>query len=63
MGASGADIYFHDTYFMVAHFHYTLFPSAIIGMFAARTFWYPKMFGPMMNETLEKSPFWGMLIM
>ncbi len=35
LGASGADIYFHDTYFVVAHFHYTFFPSAIIGMFAA----------------------------
>ncbi len=32
LGASGADIYFHDTYFVVAHFHYTFFPSAIIGM-------------------------------
>jgi cytochrome c oxidase subunit I len=62
LGASGADIYFHDTYFVVAHFHYTFFPSAIIGMFAALTFWYPKMFGRVMNETLGKIHFWGTVI-
>ena len=62
LGASGADIYFHDTYFVVAHFHYTFFPSAMIGMFAGLTFWYPKMFGRMLNETLGKIHFWGTII-
>lgn len=62
LGASGADIYLHDTYFVLAHFHYTFFPIAIIGTFAALTYWFPKMFGRMMNETLGKIHFWGTVI-
>jgi len=62
LGASGADIYLHDTYFVLAHFHYTFFPIAIIGTFAGVSFWYPKMFGRMMNETLGKIHFWGTVI-
>ncbi len=62
LGASGADIYLHDTYFVLAHFHYTFFPIAIIGTFAGVTFWFPKMFGRMMNETLGKIHFWGTII-
>jgi cytochrome c oxidase subunit 1 len=62
LGASGADIYFHDTYFVLAHFHYTFFPIAIIGFYAGLTFWFPKMFGKMMNETLGKIHFWGTVI-
>ena len=62
LGASGADIYFHDTYFVVAHFHYTFVPIAIIGFFAGITFWFPKIFGKMLNETLGKIHFWGTVI-
>ena len=62
LGASGADIYLHDTYFVLAHFHYTFFPIAIIATYAGVTFWYPKMFGRMMNETLGKIHFWGTVI-
>jgi cytochrome c oxidase subunit I len=58
LGASGADIYMHDTYFVLAHFHYTFVPIAIIGTFAGVTFWFPKMFGRMMNEPLGKIHFW-----
>jgi len=62
LGASGADIYFHDTYFVLAHFHYTFFPIAIIGFYCGFTYWFPKMFGKMMNETLGKIHFWGTII-
>ncbi len=62
LGASGADIYFHDSYFVVAHFHYTFVPIAIIAVFAGIYYWFPKMFGRMMNETLGKIHFWGTVI-
>lgn len=62
LGASGTDIYFHDTYFVLAHFHYTFVPIAIIAVFAAIYYWFPKMFGRMMNETLGKIHFWGTVI-
>jgi cytochrome c oxidase subunit 1 len=47
---------------VLAHFHYTFFPIAIIGVFAGITFWYPKMFGRMMSERLGKIHFWGTVI-
>ena len=62
LGASGADIYFHDTYFVVAHFHYTFFPIAIIGTFAGVTYWFPKMFGRHMNELWNKVHFWVTIV-
>ena len=57
MAAPPADILIHDTYFIVAHFHYVLFGSSILAVFAAIHFWFPKMFGRMMNETLGKIHF------
>jgi cytochrome c oxidase subunit 1 len=62
LGASGADIFFHDTYFVVAHFHYTFFPIAIIAAFAGIAYWFPKMFGRLMDERLGKIHFWGTII-
>ncbi len=62
LGASGSDVYLHDTYFVLAHFHYTFFPIAIIGGFAAFTYWFPKMFGRMLDDRLGTIHFWGTVI-
>ena len=51
------DIPLHDTYYIVAHFHYVLFGASMLGVFGAIYFWYPKMFGRMMSETLGKVHF------
>lgn len=52
------DLYLHDTYFVVGHFHYTMAASVLLGGFAATYFWFPKMFGRMLNERLGKIHFW-----
>ncbi len=61
-GSAPVDIYISDTYFVVAHFHYTLFSSVFFGGFAGFYFWFPKMFGRLMNETLGKIHFWLTLV-
>ncbi|MBI1901385.1 MAG: cbb3-type cytochrome c oxidase subunit I [Planctomycetia bacterium] len=53
MAATPVDIFIHDTYFIVAHIHYVLFGGSAMGIFGGIYFWFPKMFGRMMNE------FWG----
>ena len=57
MAATPVDIFIHDTYFIVAHFHYVLFAGTAMGVFGAIYFWFPKMFGRMMNETWGKVHF------
>jgi cytochrome c oxidase subunit 1 len=57
MAATPVDVYIHDTYFIVAHIHYVLFMSSIFGIFGAIYFWFPKMFGRMMDETWGKVHF------
>jgi cytochrome c oxidase subunit 1 len=51
-----------DTYFIVAHFHYVLFGGAIFGLFGGIYYWWPKVFGRRLSETLGKLNFWLMLI-
>ncbi len=51
-----------DTYYIVAHFHYVLFGGAVFGLFAGFYYWWPKMFGRLLNETLGKWNFWLMVI-
>ena len=58
LGQPSVDIYFHDTYFVVAHFHMIMGVAAIFGIFAGTYYWFPKMFGRMMNETLGRIHFW-----
>jgi cytochrome c oxidase subunit 1 len=52
------DTYLHATYFVVAHFHFVMAVAAMFGIFAGTYFWFPKIFGRMMNETLGKWHFW-----
>jgi cytochrome c oxidase subunit 1 len=51
-----------DTYYIVAHFHYVLFGGAIFGLFAGMFFWWPKVFGRLLNERWGKIQFWVMII-
>ncbi len=57
LAASPVDIYLHDTYFVVAHFHFVMASAALFAIFAGTYYWFPKMFGRMMNETLGKIHF------
>lgn len=54
------DLYLHDTYFVVGHFHATIFGGFVFPFFAAIYYWYPKMTGRMYNEALGKWHFWIM---
>ncbi|MFT7387400.1 MAG: cytochrome c oxidase subunit 1 [Candidatus Endobugula sp.] len=53
-----ADFQYHDTYFVVAHFHYVLVPGAIFSITAGVYYWLPKWCGNMYNETMGKTQFW-----
>jgi cytochrome c oxidase subunit 1 len=53
-----ADFQYHDTYFVVAHFHYVLVPGAVFGLFAGVYYWLPKWSGHMYNMGLAKAHFW-----
>jgi cytochrome c oxidase subunit 1 len=53
-----ADFQYHDTYFVVAHFHYVLVPGSLFGIIAGVYYWLPKWTGNMYDETLGKLHFW-----
>jgi cytochrome c oxidase subunit 1 len=57
-----ADLQQNDTYFIVAHFHYVMFGGSIFALVAGGYYWWPKMFGRMLDEGLGKLHFWLMLI-
>ena len=57
-----ADSQQHDTYYIVAHFHYVLFGGAVFGLFSGIYYWWPKITGRLLDERLGKIHFWIMLI-
>ncbi len=55
LGALSTDIHLHDTYFVVAHFHYVMMGSALVAFLAGLHYWWPKMFGKMYNESVART--------
>lgn len=62
LGSNVADYQYHDTYFVVAHFHYVIVGGTVFGLFAALHYWWPKMFGRILNEKLGKFTFWNFFV-
>jgi len=62
LGFNFTDLHLHDSYYVIAHFHYVVAPGTIFGLFAGVYYWFPKMTGRRMNEYWGKVHFWGSLI-
>lgn len=62
LGLAASDIHLHDTYYVIGHFHYVVAPGTLFALMAGVYFWYPKITGRMMNETLGKIHFWGSVV-
>ena len=63
LGLAAADIHLHDTYYVIAHFHYIVAPGTIFALFAGVYHWFPKVRGRMMSEKLGKLHFWPSLVL
>ena len=59
---NSTDLYLHDTYYIIAHFHYIVAPGTIFAIFAGIYYWFPKATGRMMNEFWGKVHFWGSVV-
>jgi cytochrome c oxidase subunit 1 len=62
LGLTAADIYLHDTWYVIGHFHYVVAPGTLFALFAGIYHWYPKATGRQMNPLLGKIHFWGSLV-
>jgi cytochrome c oxidase subunit 1 len=62
LGFNLSDVHLHDTYYIIAHFHYIVAPGTIFALFAGIYYWFPKMTGRMMNEFWGRVHFWGSLV-
>lgn len=62
LGTISTDIYLHDTMFVVGHFHFTMASASFLGVFTGLYFWFPKMYGRMLDERLGKLHFWISII-
>jgi heme/copper-type cytochrome/quinol oxidase subunit 3 len=62
LGLAASDVSLHDTYYVVAHFHYLVAPGTVFALFAGIYFWFPTITGRALDETLGKIHFWGSFI-